>query len=239
MQITLSQLKSHLWDSANILRGPPSTADWKAYILPLLFFKRICDVWDEETTEAVENPAMSIPRVPRSPPLLSSGGLSLEGRPRDRANVGACCTPCRRSRRPTPTPSTGSSGTLTGATERMLTDELLKDLIEGFSRLSARQSVGRIRCSRRRLRVPDREVRRRHQRKKAGEFYTPRSVVRHDGRDARPEGRRDHLRPGLRHRRHAARRHRTREAERRRPAHLLRARSTVRRRTSPPRPSPA
>jgi hypothetical protein len=22
--------------------------DWKSYILPLMFFKRICDVWDEE-----------------------------------------------------------------------------------------------------------------------------------------------------------------------------------------------
>ena len=28
--------------------------DWKAYILPLLFFKRISDVWDEEATEATE-----------------------------------------------------------------------------------------------------------------------------------------------------------------------------------------
>jgi type I restriction-modification system DNA methylase subunit len=28
--------------------------DWKSYILPLLFFKRICDVWDEEYQEAVE-----------------------------------------------------------------------------------------------------------------------------------------------------------------------------------------
>src|SRR5436305_8533617 len=26
----------------------------RGYILPLLFFKRICDVWDEETTEAAE-----------------------------------------------------------------------------------------------------------------------------------------------------------------------------------------
>ncbi len=46
--ITLSQLESHLWESANILRGPVDAADFKTYIFPLLFFKRICDVWDED-----------------------------------------------------------------------------------------------------------------------------------------------------------------------------------------------
>lgn len=48
-KITLSDLESHLWEAANILRGSPvDRTDWKSYILPLLFFKRICDVWDEE-----------------------------------------------------------------------------------------------------------------------------------------------------------------------------------------------
>lgn len=53
--ITLSELESHLWEAANILRGSPvDRTDWKSYILPLLFFKRICDVWDEEYREAVD-----------------------------------------------------------------------------------------------------------------------------------------------------------------------------------------
>lgn len=51
--IPLAQLESHLWESANILRGPVDAADFKTYILPLLFFKRICDVWDEEYDEIV------------------------------------------------------------------------------------------------------------------------------------------------------------------------------------------
>src|SRR5688572_27774495 len=51
--ITLSELESHLWEAANILRGSPvDRSDWKSYILPLLFFKRLCDVWDEEVDEA-------------------------------------------------------------------------------------------------------------------------------------------------------------------------------------------
>jgi hypothetical protein len=52
--VTLSQLESHLWESANILRGPVDAADFKTYIFPLLFFKRICDVWDEEYDEIVD-----------------------------------------------------------------------------------------------------------------------------------------------------------------------------------------
>ena len=52
--ISLSDLESHLWEAANILRGSPvDRTDWKSYILPLLFFKRICDVWDEEYQEAL------------------------------------------------------------------------------------------------------------------------------------------------------------------------------------------
>jgi type I restriction enzyme M protein len=52
--LTQSELGPHLWEAANILRGSPvDRTDWKSYILPLLFLKRICDVWDEEYQEAV------------------------------------------------------------------------------------------------------------------------------------------------------------------------------------------
>ena len=36
-------LSGHLWEAANILRGPVDAADFKTYIFPLLFFKRIAD----------------------------------------------------------------------------------------------------------------------------------------------------------------------------------------------------
>ncbi|MQM30893.1 MAG: DNA methylase [Candidatus Accumulibacter phosphatis] len=51
--VSVDQLESHLWESANILRGPVDAADFKTYIFPLLFLKRICDVWDEEYDEIV------------------------------------------------------------------------------------------------------------------------------------------------------------------------------------------
>ena len=52
--VTLNQLESHLWEAANILRGPVDAADFKTYVFPLLFFKRISDVYDEEHQTALE-----------------------------------------------------------------------------------------------------------------------------------------------------------------------------------------
>src|SRR4026209_1774513 len=49
-----SQLESHLWEAANILRGPVDAADFKTYIFPILFFKRLSDVHDEEYQNAFE-----------------------------------------------------------------------------------------------------------------------------------------------------------------------------------------
>jgi len=46
--VSLNQLESHLWEAANILRGPVDAADFKSYVFPLWFFKRISDVRDEE-----------------------------------------------------------------------------------------------------------------------------------------------------------------------------------------------
>nr|MBP9743252.1 SAM-dependent DNA methyltransferase [Burkholderiales bacterium] len=48
------QLEDYLWGAANILRGMIDAADFKQYIFPLLFFKRISDVWDEEYKLALE-----------------------------------------------------------------------------------------------------------------------------------------------------------------------------------------
>lgn len=53
---TLSEMESHLWEATNILRASPvNRTDWKSYILPLLFFKRICDVWDGEYRTSLES----------------------------------------------------------------------------------------------------------------------------------------------------------------------------------------
>jgi len=52
--MTQKQLEDYLWGAANILRGMIDAADFKQYIFPLLFFKRISDLWDEEYQLALE-----------------------------------------------------------------------------------------------------------------------------------------------------------------------------------------
>lgn len=47
-QISLEELESYLWQAAVDLRGQIDAAAYKDYIFPLVFFKRICDVRDEE-----------------------------------------------------------------------------------------------------------------------------------------------------------------------------------------------
>ncbi len=74
---TLSQFESHLWEAANILRGPVDAADFKTYVFPLLFFKRISDVFDEEYAAALAESGGDGGVCPISPelPLSDSAGL--------------------------------------------------------------------------------------------------------------------------------------------------------------------
>jgi type I restriction enzyme M protein len=52
-QITQQALESYLWGAATILRGLVDAGDYKQYIFPLLFYKRLSDVWDEDFAQAL------------------------------------------------------------------------------------------------------------------------------------------------------------------------------------------
>jgi len=52
--ISQAQLESYLWGAATLLRGHIDAGDYKQYIFPLLFYKRLSDVYDEELAEALE-----------------------------------------------------------------------------------------------------------------------------------------------------------------------------------------
>lgn len=52
-RIELNELESYLYASADILRGHVDASDYKKYIFPLMFFKRISDVYDEETERQI------------------------------------------------------------------------------------------------------------------------------------------------------------------------------------------
>jgi len=53
-ETTSEKLFRHLFGACNILRGPINQDEYKSYVTPILFFKRLSDVYDEETNKALE-----------------------------------------------------------------------------------------------------------------------------------------------------------------------------------------
>ncbi len=51
--ISLDELERYLWGAAVLLRGQIDATSYKEYIFPLVFFKRLCDVYDEAYGEAM------------------------------------------------------------------------------------------------------------------------------------------------------------------------------------------
>jgi type I restriction enzyme M protein len=52
-RLTQSELEAYLWGAATLLRGTIDAGEYKAFIFPLLFLKRLSDVYDEEFATAL------------------------------------------------------------------------------------------------------------------------------------------------------------------------------------------
>ena len=50
----VQNLYNFLFEACNIIRGPVSQDNFKDYITPILYYKRISDVYDEETLDALQ-----------------------------------------------------------------------------------------------------------------------------------------------------------------------------------------
>jgi type I restriction enzyme M protein len=175
-QLTIQQLESYLWEAANILRGSPvDRTDWKSYILPLLFFKRICDVWDEEYQEAVDTYGEDFADEHRFQIPEHCHWNDVRETP---ANVGTALQNAMRGIEAANQKHLyGVFGDAQWTNKERLPDALLKDLIEHFSTLTLGNSQvhsdiigdGYEFLIKKFADATN---------KKAGEFYTPRSVVR-------------------------------------------------------------
>lgn len=174
--ITLSQLESHLWEAANILRGSPvDRTDWKSYILPLLFFKRICDVWDEEHAEMERTYGESFADEHRFQVPEDCHWKDVREKP---SNVGTTIANAMRGIETANQKHLyGVFGDAPWTNKDRLPDNLLKDLIDHFSALPLGNKVVKsdiIGDAYEYLIKKFADA----TNKKAGEFYTPRSVVR-------------------------------------------------------------
>lgn len=178
--LTLSALENHLAAASNLLRGSIDQADFKAYIFPLLFFKRISDVYLEEYGHALadsggdhefasfaENHRFAIPE----------GCLWDDVRARTE-NVGqALVTAFRAIENANPDTLYGIFGNAAWTNKQKLPDSRLNDLIEHFAakpltNASVSPDVFGQAYEYLIKRFAD------DSNKKAGEYYTPRSVVR-------------------------------------------------------------
>ena len=138
MSRTLSQsaLESYLWGAATLLRGLVDASDYKQYIFPLLFFKRLSDVWDEdydlafaETGDEGYAAATADDRF-----VIPEGGHWDDVREASR-NVGrALLTAFQAIESANPRRLQGVFGNAPWTDKAQLPDATLKNLIEHFSR---------------------------------------------------------------------------------------------------------
>jgi len=177
--IELGQLENHLWESANILRGPVDAADFKTYIFPLLFFKRISDVYDEEIEQALaeSDGDQQYALFPENHRFQIPDDCHWKDVRSKTTNVGkALQRAFREIEKANPDTLYGIFGDAQWTNKDRLSDPLLRDLIEHFSKLplgnkSTDADVLGQAYEYLIKKFADATN------KKAGEFYTPRSVV--------------------------------------------------------------
>ncbi len=177
--IELGKLEAHLWEAANILRGPVDAADFKTYIFPMLFFKRLSDVYDEEMDAALKETEgdMIFALFPENHRFQVPEGCHWEDVRSKGANIGYALQQAMRGiEQANPDTLHGIFGDAQWTNKDRLSDALLKDLIEHFSGLS----LGNQNCRADVLGQSYEYLIKKFAdltNKKAGEFYTPRSVV--------------------------------------------------------------
>ncbi len=145
MTDTLSQgeLERYLWGAAEYLRGSIDPSDYKQFIFPLLYFKRICDVYDEETAQAIKEFGEEGASFPESHRFVIPKGAHWNDVRKIPNDLGIAL---QKAMREIETANTGQLDEIFGdaswTNKERLPDNLLKDLIEHFS--SQNLSISRV-----------------------------------------------------------------------------------------------
>lgn len=135
MTISQQDLESYLWGAATILRGLVDAGDYKQFVFPLLFYKRLSDVWDEDYRSALADTgdATYALQTANDRFVIPEGCHWKDVRTVPK-NVGSALqTATRAIESANPRTLDGIFGTAPWTNKERLPDATLKNLLEHFS----------------------------------------------------------------------------------------------------------
>ena len=180
---TSKELYNFLFEACNILRGPVSQDAYKEYITPLLYFKRISDVYDEETKAALElsDGDEEFAALPEQHRFVIPDGCHWDDIRQRTTDIGsAIIGAMRQTELANPMTLYGVLSVFSTANwgnKNVFSDEKLRDLIEHMSK----KRLGNSDYAQDLMGDAYEMLLKKFadlSKAKAGEFYTPRSVVR-------------------------------------------------------------
>lgn len=181
-ETTSQKLFSHLFEACNILRGPINQDEYKSYVTPILFFKRLSDVYDEETQTALEESGgdEEYAGFPENHRFVIPDGCHWRDVREASVDVGVAIVNAMNGiERANPDTLSGVFSSFDDANwtdKTKLSDERLKNLIEHMSKIKVgnnNYSADVMGDSYEFLIKKFADL----SKKNAGEFYTPRSIV--------------------------------------------------------------
>src|SRR5437588_8655215 len=138
-RISQAQLESYLWGAATLLRGVIDAGDYKQFIFPLLFFKRVSDVYDEEFEQALAESGGDVDyaKFADQHRFQIPDGAHWRDVRNTATNVGQALQNAMRAiETANPKQLYGIFGDAQWTNKERLSDATLRDLIEHFSTLT-------------------------------------------------------------------------------------------------------
>ena len=181
-ETTSERLFRHLFEACNILRGPINQDEYKSYVTPILFFKRLSDVYDEETDKALEESGgdEEYAAFPENHRFIIPDGCHWNTVREQSGNVGKAIVDAmsgiERANPETLSSVFSSFDDAVWTDKSKLSDERLKDLVEHMSKIK----VGNENYSADVMGDAYEYLIKKFadlSKKNAGEFYTPRTIV--------------------------------------------------------------
>tara|TARA_Y100000310_G_scaffold335051_1_gene416171 strand:- start:8940 stop:10421 length:1482 start_codon:yes stop_codon:yes gene_type:complete len=137
-KVTQQQLKKYLWGAATLLRGVIDPGEYKNIIFPLMFFKRISDVYDEEyKTTMKEFDDKQIAKSKEFHRFIVPNGSHWKNVREITNNVGKEIRKAMDSiEKANPDKFVGIFGDANWSNKDRLSDRIMVDLIEHFSTIT-------------------------------------------------------------------------------------------------------